>query len=151
VLIPPAAHTYQSDVETVHRLEEDEFFDLEEFSSRETSLPRSTLISSTSISCAPTPTRKIRALGKSLSGSLPARRANFAYSRPSCSITTSTTQGDTMNLDFPSPRAVALRKSLLKLAMSPNPPLTAPSNVSLAPQHSLGTPHSSLLPPIEFA
>ena len=33
--IPPAAHTYQSDVETVHRLVEDEFFDLEEFSSRE--------------------------------------------------------------------------------------------------------------------
>jgi hypothetical protein len=33
VRIPPAAHTYQSDVETVHRLEEDEFFDLEEFSS----------------------------------------------------------------------------------------------------------------------
>jgi len=32
--IPPAAHTYQSDVETVHRLEEDEFFDLETFSSR---------------------------------------------------------------------------------------------------------------------
>jgi hypothetical protein len=34
VRIPPAAHTYQSDVETVHRFEEDEFFDLEEFSSR---------------------------------------------------------------------------------------------------------------------
>jgi len=34
VRIPPAAHTYQSDVETVHRLEEDEFFDLEEFTSR---------------------------------------------------------------------------------------------------------------------
>ena len=34
VRIPPAAHTYQSDVETVHRLEEDEFFDLEAFSSR---------------------------------------------------------------------------------------------------------------------
>ena len=34
VLIPPAAHTYQSDVETVHRLEEDEFFDLESFTSR---------------------------------------------------------------------------------------------------------------------
>ena len=32
--IPPAAHTYQSDVETVHRLVEDEFFDLESFSSR---------------------------------------------------------------------------------------------------------------------
>jgi transposase len=34
VRIPPAAHTYQSDVETVHRLIEDEFFDLESFSSR---------------------------------------------------------------------------------------------------------------------
>jgi transposase len=34
VRIPPAAHTYQSDVETVHRLVEDEFFDLESFSSR---------------------------------------------------------------------------------------------------------------------
>ncbi len=34
VRIPPAAHTYQSDVETVHRLEEDEFFDLEEFRTR---------------------------------------------------------------------------------------------------------------------
>jgi transposase len=32
--IPPAAHTYQSDVETVHRLIEDEFFDLETFRSR---------------------------------------------------------------------------------------------------------------------
>jgi len=34
VRIPPTAHTYQSDVETVHRLEEDEFFDLETFASR---------------------------------------------------------------------------------------------------------------------
>ena len=34
VRIPPAAHTYQSNVETVHRIEEDEFFDLESFSSR---------------------------------------------------------------------------------------------------------------------
>jgi transposase len=34
VRIPPAAHTFQSDVETVHRLEEDEFFDLENFASR---------------------------------------------------------------------------------------------------------------------
>jgi len=32
--IPPGAHTYQSDVETVHRLIEDEFFDLESFQSR---------------------------------------------------------------------------------------------------------------------
>jgi transposase len=34
VLIPPAAHTYQSNVETVHRLEENEFFDLEDSTSR---------------------------------------------------------------------------------------------------------------------
>ena len=32
--IPPGAHTYQGDVETVHRLIEDEFFDLETFRSR---------------------------------------------------------------------------------------------------------------------
>ena len=32
--IPPGAHTYQSDVETVHGLIEDEFFDLETFRSR---------------------------------------------------------------------------------------------------------------------
>ena len=31
--IPPSAHTYQSDVETVYRREEDEFFDLETFPS----------------------------------------------------------------------------------------------------------------------
>ncbi len=36
VRIPPAAHTYQSDVETVRRLE-DEFFDLEDFSAAATS------------------------------------------------------------------------------------------------------------------
>jgi transposase len=34
VRIPPAAHTFQSDVETVHRLVEDEFFDLESFTGR---------------------------------------------------------------------------------------------------------------------
>jgi len=32
--IPPSAYTYQSDVETVHRLCEDEFFDREDFASR---------------------------------------------------------------------------------------------------------------------
>lgn len=32
--IPPKAHTWQSDVETVHRLQEDEFFDREGFSGR---------------------------------------------------------------------------------------------------------------------
>lgn len=41
--IPPAAHTYQSDVETVHRLIEDEFFDLETFSSRAEFLAKASL------------------------------------------------------------------------------------------------------------
>ena len=32
--VPAAAHTCQSDGETVHRLEEDEFFDVEDFADR---------------------------------------------------------------------------------------------------------------------
>ncbi len=42
VRIPPAAHTYQSDVETVHRLVEDEFYDLETFTSRGDFLAKAT-------------------------------------------------------------------------------------------------------------
>src|SRR5438552_3688314 len=53
--------------------------------------PRCTPTSSTSISCAPTPTKKIRALGKSSSGSLFARRSNSACSHRCSWITTSTT------------------------------------------------------------
>jgi transposase len=41
--IPPAAHTFQSDLETVHRLIEDEFFDLESFSSRVDFLAKASL------------------------------------------------------------------------------------------------------------
>jgi len=41
--IPPAAHTYQSDVETVHRLIEDEFYDLETFRSRADFLAKASL------------------------------------------------------------------------------------------------------------
>lgn len=40
--IPPAAHTWQSDVETVHRLIEDEFYEVETFSSREDFLAKAT-------------------------------------------------------------------------------------------------------------
>jgi len=43
VRIPPAAHTYQSDVETVHRLIEDEFYDLETFRSRAEFLGKASL------------------------------------------------------------------------------------------------------------
>ena len=41
--IPPAAHTFQSDVETVHRLIEDEFYDLENFRSRADFLAKASL------------------------------------------------------------------------------------------------------------
>lgn len=41
--IPPAAHTFQSDVETVHRLIEDEFYDLETFASRSEFLTKAAL------------------------------------------------------------------------------------------------------------
>ena len=41
--IPPAAHTYQSDVETVHRLIEDEFYHLENFRSRAEFLAKASL------------------------------------------------------------------------------------------------------------
>ncbi len=43
VRIPPAAPTYNSDVETVHRLIEDEFFDLERFTSRREFLAKATI------------------------------------------------------------------------------------------------------------
>ncbi len=41
--IPPAAHTFQSDVETVHRLIEDEFYDLENFRNRADFLAKASL------------------------------------------------------------------------------------------------------------
>jgi transposase len=41
--IPPAAHTFQSDVETLHRLIEDEFYDLETFRSRAEFLAKASL------------------------------------------------------------------------------------------------------------
>jgi transposase len=41
--IPPGAHTYQSDVETVHRLIEDEFYDLETFRDRAEFLAKASL------------------------------------------------------------------------------------------------------------
>jgi transposase len=101
VRIPPAAHTYQSDVETVHRLEEDEFFDIEDFSSRGDFLAKAHTYQLYLISSAPTPTKKIRAPGKSSSASLRAHLSNSACFHLSFWITTSTIQGDTMCLGFP--------------------------------------------------
>ena len=43
--IPPGAHTWQADVETVHRLIEDEFYEVESFSSRDDFLKKATIYS----------------------------------------------------------------------------------------------------------
>ena len=99
--IPPAAHTYQSDVETVHRLVEDEFFDLEDFSSRGEFLAKVQTYQLYFNSSGPTPTNKIRVPGKSSSASLLARLSNSACFHPSFWIITSMPQGDTMCLGFP--------------------------------------------------
>lgn len=42
VTIPPAAHTWQADVETVHRTIEDEFYEVESFPSKEAFLSKAT-------------------------------------------------------------------------------------------------------------
>ena len=41
-IIPPGAHTYQADVETVHRIIEDEFYEIESFSSPSIFLAKAT-------------------------------------------------------------------------------------------------------------
>src|SRR6266851_5728203 len=74
------------------------------------SLPRSTPISFTSTWCDPTPTRKIKVPGKSSSGLLLAHPSNSACFHPSSWITTSTTQGDTMSLGFPSHQSQNLQQ-----------------------------------------
>jgi hypothetical protein len=91
VRIPPL-RTYPSDVKTLHRLEEDEFFDYEDFASRGDSSPKSIATSCTSIWRSRTSTRKIRVPGKS-SSSLPARPPNSACFHRSSWIATSTTHG----------------------------------------------------------
>ena len=40
--IPPGAHTWQADVETVHRIIEDEFYEVESFKGREDFLAKAT-------------------------------------------------------------------------------------------------------------
>jgi hypothetical protein len=70
VRILPAAHTYNSDVETVHRLIEDEFFDLETFASRTDFLAKATVYQLyTSTWCGPTATRAGSLPGRSFSSS----------------------------------------------------------------------------------
>jgi hypothetical protein len=101
VRIPPAAHTYQSDVETVHRLEEDEFFDLESFTSRGDFLAKThtyqlyfNLVRTNSHKENLSPWQIIERLA-------PRSPLDFACFHPSSWITTSMTPGDTMSLAIP--------------------------------------------------
>jgi transposase-like protein len=102
VRIPPAAHTFQSDVETVHRLEEDEFFDLESFSSRGEFLAKVhtyqlyfNLVRSNSHKDHLSPWQIIQRLA-------PRLPLDLCFLPPSFSIITSTPRGDTMCQGFPS-------------------------------------------------
>ena len=101
--IPPAAHTFQSDVETVHRLIEDEFYDLETFRHRADFLAKASL-SSTSTSLDPTPTKEASPLGRSSTTSIPPSPSISACFPPSSWIIVSPLRGDTIYLDFPIPK-----------------------------------------------
>ena len=81
--IPPAAHTYQSDVETVHRLEEDEFFDLEDFSSRGDFLAKTHTYQLYFNLVRPNSHKQNCSPGKSSSASRPVHRSNCACCHPS--------------------------------------------------------------------
>jgi len=61
--IPPAAHTYQRDVETVHRLIEDEFYDLETFRRRRDFLAKACVYQFYFNLVRPNPNPSIAALG----------------------------------------------------------------------------------------
>jgi len=112
--IPPGAHTYQSDVETVHRLIEDEFFGLETFSSRADFLAKASLyqlyFNPSADGLALTPTSEVSLHGRSSTNSLPASPSTSACFRPSSWITVSThcvetipppRRGDTFYPGFP--------------------------------------------------
>ena len=71
--IVSAAHTYQSDVETVHHLIEHEFFDLETFTGRADFLAKATLYQLCFNLVRPNSHKETRVRGKSSSGSLSAR------------------------------------------------------------------------------
>lgn len=99
-----AGHTYQSDVETVHRLEEDEFFDLETFSGRSDFLAKVhtyqlyfNLARPNSHKQNQTPWQIILRLAL-------ARRSNSACFHRCSWTTTSTSRGDTISLSFPNAR-----------------------------------------------
>jgi hypothetical protein len=101
VRIPPAAHTFQSDVETVHRLVEDEFFDLESFASRGDFLAKAFTYQLYFNLARPNTHKQNLSPGRSSSNSSLAGHSNFAYFHPSSWTTTSLTPGDTISLGIP--------------------------------------------------
>ena len=80
--IPPGAHTYQSDVETVHHLIEDEFFDLETFPAAPNSSAKLPFISSISTWRVPILTSEASPHGRSSTSSPLASPLNSACFPP---------------------------------------------------------------------
>jgi transposase len=98
VRIPPAAHTYQSDVETVHRLVEDEFFDLETFTGRADFLAKASLYQLYFNLVRPNSHKDHLSPWQIIERLAPTRRSNSACFLQCSWITTSRTQGDTISL-----------------------------------------------------
>jgi hypothetical protein len=95
--IPPAAHTYQGEVETVHRLEEDEFFGLEDFSNRGEFLAKVHTYQIYFNLARPNSHKENLSPWQIIERLAPARRSNSACFRPSSSLP----QGDAMWVGFP--------------------------------------------------
>ncbi len=99
--IPPAAHTYQSDVETVHRLIEDEFFDLETFQSRADFLAKASVYQLYFNLPRPNSHKQNLTPRQIIERLAPPSPLELCLLPPASWIITSTTQGDTISLGFP--------------------------------------------------
>src|SRR5260370_35276330 len=103
--------------ETVHCLEEDEFFDLEDFSGRGEIVAKVHTYQLHFNLAAPTRTKKTSARGRSSNGSLPVRHSNSACFRQGPWITTSTTPGGNDVGSFPRIGAIGLQDAAAKRGM----------------------------------
>ncbi len=112
VRIPPAAHTYQSDVETVHPLEKDEFFDLEDFTSRGEFAKVHTYQLYFNLA-RPNSHKENQSPWQIIERLAPRSPLHSACFHPSFWIITSTTQGDTMYQGIPMMSALAAKSGFL--------------------------------------
>ena len=99
--IPPAAHTFQSDVETVHRLIENEFYVLETFHNRAEFLAKASLYQLYFNLARPNSHKDGLTPGRSSTNSTLGSLLRSACFLPSSWTIVLTQQGDTIYLDFP--------------------------------------------------